>query len=222
MLTQEELKQLVGTRCGKLLVVEYLGYYKSKEARCRHYYKCVCDCGKVVEVERTHLNPNSKKVTESCGCSRIIHGYTKTNIYSHYKGMMSRVKKPDQYRHKHYIENNIKVCPEWDGHPDAFCKWAEENGYAEGLTLDRIDSYGDYSPENCRWVSSQVQANNRPSYNHNLEYNGKTQSITAWSRELGIPTGTLYSRLNRGMSVAEAFTTPINKKFSPHKYKDLT
>lgn len=221
-LTKEKLEELIGTKCGKLTVVEYVGYYtKEGCSENRHWYKCLCECGNFIIVDRTHLNPNNSKATLSCGCNRNIHGYSKHKAYLSYKCMMGRVKRPDSYRHKHYILNNIQVCEEWDGHPDAFCKWADENGFKEGLTLDRIDNNGDYCPDNCRWVDRIVQANNRPSYNHNLTYNGKTQSISAWAREIGMCENTLRSRINElGMSVEDALTTPVNSKFSPKNNLD--
>jgi transcriptional regulator of acetoin/glycerol metabolism len=67
------------------------------------------------------------------------------------------------------------------------------NGYREGLTLDRKDSNGNYSPDNCRWVDRFVQ-NSNTSRNVYYTYNGKTMTISQWSRELGIARNTLRLR----------------------------
>jgi len=64
------------------------------------------------------------------------------------------------------------------------------------LTLDRIDNDSDYKPSNCRWVTRKEQAWNKRN-NHLITFNGKTQSLAAWSDETGIPYGTLESRINK-------------------------
>ena len=196
MLSEKEISKLIGHVKGKLTVLEYDGYYaKEGNKQVQHWYKCKCECGNIVIVARKQLLSNSKHATTSCGCSRKRHGYHKHPAYNSYKGMITRVRRPDIYRHKNYILNNIKVCKEWDGNPKAFCEWADKNGYKKGLTLDRIDNLKDYEPSNCRWVTPLVQSNNRPAYNHNITYEGKTQSIAMWARELGIKENTLRSRL---------------------------
>ena len=65
---------------------------------------------------------------------------------------------------KHYGARGIEVCDDWKNKEngfECFSKWAFDNGYKEGLTLDRIDCNKGYCPENCRWVDAYVQANNK-------------------------------------------------------------
>lgn len=196
MLTEEQINDIIGTKIGKLTVLKYAGYYlKDGNKYKTHWYECKCECGNIVFIARKQLLPSVRKRTMSCGCSHIKHGFCKHPAYTSYKCMIARVRRPDIYKHKNYILNNIKVCKEWDGNPKAFCEWADKNGYKKGLTLDRIDNLKDYEPSNCRWVTPLVQSNNRPAYNHNITYEGKTQSIAMWARELGIKENTLRSRL---------------------------
>ena len=60
-----------------------------------------------------------------------------------------------------YLAKNIKVCSEWETNYEKFKEWAEVNGADPSLELDRIDNNGDYSPENCRWVTHQQNCANR-------------------------------------------------------------
>lgn len=210
LISREELESVIGTRNGKLVIVKYLGHYIKVGKKKQHWFLCQCDCGNIIEVSWNYIKTTEERKIKSCGCARSIHGFSKHPVYIHYKCMMARVHRPDPVKHKQYILNNIGICEEWDGHPENFCKWAIENGFEEGLTLDRIDGYKDYSPENCRWVTPAVQANNRPTYNRNITFNGKTQSIAMWARELGMSETTLRARLDeRHMPVEKALTIPV-------------
>ena len=103
--------------------------------------------------------------------------------------------------------DNVTVCDEWLGESGFinFYNWSMENGYTDELTIDRIDNTGNYEPSNCRWVDYKIQANNT-SRNRMLTYNGKTQTMAEWSKELDISYDTLNSRINTSkMSLEDAF-----------------
>lgn len=88
----------------------------------------------------------------------------------------------------------------------AFKKWSLENGYADNLTIDRIDVNKDYSPENCRWVSVKFQENNKRT-NHFLTYKDETKTMKQWCEELKLNYNTVRTRIRRGCSVEIAFET---------------
>ena len=98
-----------------------------------------------------------------------------------------------------YGERGISVCEEWlgkDGQKN-FREWAVNNGYKKGLSIDRIDNNKGYSPDNCRWATAKEQSYNRRS-NKLITIHGKTQTVTEWAKEAGIPIGTLQNRLKYG------------------------
>ena len=78
--------------------------------------------------------------------------------------------------YKNYGARGIKICDEWKNDFKAFYDWAMSNGYADNLTIDRIDVNGNYEPSNCRWVTKEIQ-NKNTRRNINITYNGKTHNV---------------------------------------------
>lgn len=121
------------------------------------------------------------------------HGMSCTKIYGVWHGINERCYNKKHKAYKNYGGKGVAVCTEWQLFIP-FYEWAIANGYKEGLTIDRIDSNGNYEPSNCRWVDRFVQ-NSNTSRNHYLTYNGKTQTLSQWAREIGISRNTLCGRL---------------------------
>ncbi len=130
------------------------------------------------------------------------HGLSHTRIDNIYKNMISRCYYSKNSRYERYGKRGIKVCDEWKNDKTLFFEWAFNNGYSENLSLDRIDTDGDYSPNNCRWADVLTQQNNK-STNHNITVNNETHSLAEWERRLNLTAGTLWNKLNRGMSEEE-------------------
>lgn len=210
---------LTGKRFGRLTVIEKV---KSKTNPCGSkstMWKCICDCGNIVNV-RTRLLTTS--ATKSCGCLNSeltskrmkTHGFSNTHLYSILARMKARCENSHNNEYKNYGARGIKVCDEWSGDNgfENFAKWAYENGYDESKSrteqsIDRIDVNGDYCPENCRWATMTEQQNNRRN-NLYIEYNGETKTLSEWCRELSIPYNRTLNRIYKGWSVKEAFETP--------------
>lgn len=207
---------IVGKKYGRLTVISFshlkISSCPNSKAYMK-YYLCKCDCGKEKIVIRGNLLSGK---TLSCGCLQKERAIKATQlpddrarlhkILSH---MIFRCEDNRSNRYHRYGERGITVCDEWKNDKEAFCKWALSNGYKPGLTIDRIDNDKGYSPDNCRWVTTQEQSLNT-STNVNITYNGKTQTLKEWARELGIKNTTLHNRIHYyGWSIEKAFTTPV-------------
>ena len=121
--------------------------------------------------------------------------------------MKSRCYNPKEEHYYRYGGRGITVCNEWLGENGFmnFVKWAKENGYKEGLSLDRIDNDGNYEPSNCRWVSYKVQNNNKRN-NFLVTIYNRTQTLSEWCDEKNLNYSKIQSRLKRGWLLEDAMT----------------
>jgi hypothetical protein len=86
-----------------------------------------------------------------------------------------------------------------------------------GYELERIDNDGNYCKENCRWATHKDQ-NRNTTRNRMITYKGKTQCLSAWSEDTGIPESTLRTRLDKlNWDKERTLETPINKSFKKKK-----
>lgn len=139
---------------------------------------------------------------------RNSHRRYGTSIYTAWVSMKTRCSNPKCDRFANYGGRGIKVCERWNDFRNFLTDMGEKPSPKH--SLDRIDTNGDYTPENCRWATMEQQYSNRTD-SHLLTFNGKTQTITQWSRELGFNHSALVRRLQRGWSVEETLTIPLQK-----------
>lgn len=83
--------------------------------------------------------------------------------------MIRRCHKPAPSDYRNYIARNyhdkgISVCGDWRSNFENFREWAVSNGYADNLTIDRIDADGNYEPSNCRWITFKENASRVKKY----------------------------------------------------------
>lgn len=134
------------------------------------------------------------------------HGMRHTRIYNIWRSMRQRCFNSNCISFKNYGGKGVTVCKEWDESFKSFFEWAESSGYADGLTIDRIDVNGDYEPSNCRWITQKEQQNNRTN-NRKIEFQGETHTLGEWASITGIRLSTIWARLDSGWSVEKALTT---------------
>jgi hypothetical protein len=100
---------------------------------------------------------------------------------------------------RNYYDRGIRVCPEWESF-ETWLAWAKAAGSHPDLQIDRIDNDGDYSPENCRWITIAEQQRNR-SDNTYVEAFGESHIYAEWAEhELageGVTDDIIRSRIKR-------------------------
>lgn len=202
---------ITNCRYGRLTAVKRVenDKYNHKQWLCR------CACGNEIVVLQSSLISGR---TRSCGCyykdtrqtSARTHGQSKTRLFHIWTEMLARCKYQSRNDYQYYGGKGIKVCEEWQAFEN-FAKWAQENGYTENLTIDRIDTDGDYTPANCRWATRQTQMNNT-TRNRVVTVNGVSKTLAEWSRENKIKYHTIQDRLARGWNETDAVTKQVKRK----------
>lgn len=196
---------ITGQKFGRLTAIRK-AFIKNKS----QYWECLCECGNKKIVKKSHLI-NLK--IRSCGClvhennGGYKHGFSKTRIYSIFRGMKNRCYNPNEPAYIRYGGKGIKICNDWLKNPKEFINWAYNNGYSDTLTIERIDNSKGYEPSNCRWIPIEEQQRNT-SLNFVIEYQGRKQCLASWCQELGLNPERTRQRIRRdNWSIERAFNT---------------
>lgn len=115
------------------------------------------------------------------------HGLTDTKVHMAWRQMKKRCQNPKSKPYKNYGARGITVCERWQ----SFDNFFEDMGHPpEGMSLERIDNDGPYSPDNCKWASWKQQQRNKRS-NRYLSINEERKVLSEWAEELGCTPSTI-------------------------------
>ena len=176
LMRAERFEDLSGQVFGRWTVIKPYG----KSLTEGRMFWCRCECGTEKAVSAHSLR---SKRSLSCGClgeenrlkSCTHHGHARTKngtrinkLYSVWDGMKQRCCNPNHSAYQWYGAKGVKVCEEWESSFVTFNDWALTSGYQEGLSIDRINPFGNYEPSNCRWATSSEQAHNKRNSKKNI------------------------------------------------------
>lgn len=187
---------IIGQKYGRLTVIR-------KADSGRERYVCQCDCGNTII-----LVPSRIKKRKSCGCyekenlriiskSALTHGKTNTRLYGIWCKMKDRCYNPNIEHYDCYGGRGITICDEWSNSFEVFYEWAMQNGYADNLSIDRINVNGNYEPNNCRWATKTEQMRNRRDTVF-VMYKGNKIPISEVSEKYGIYKAYIWRKVKAG------------------------
>lgn len=213
-----KLIDITGRRYGELTVIER----SEVRIKGRRSWLCICDCGvtcnadaytlsigdktccgnhrtKAFLAKHSKPNPSKRKYPEGAD--------TKSRLWTIFRAMHLRCEKPSHPAYHRYGGRGITVCQDWSHNFAAFSAWALANGYADDLTLDRIDNERGYEPSNCRWATRAEQALNTRS-NFMVTAFGETKPASAWAADprCKVSAYQCYKRIKSGHAPEFAMT----------------
>jgi len=193
-----QFRDLTNQVIGKLTVLHHIG----KDKHGGYVWVCRCECGNIKNIKSGSLT----STTKSCGClqkefisNRNKIDFTKHKLKSHpiysiWCNMKTRCNNKNASCYKNYGGRGISVCSEWSSDFLMFYNWALNNGWNEGLKIDRINNDGNYEPLNCRFVTNKENCNNK-SNNIFIYIDGVRKTATQISEEMNIEYNTVRRRI---------------------------
>ncbi len=181
---------ITGVKFARLLVLRREGSQKTHNGACATWL-CVCDCGRQLVVPGVRLRTGT---TKSCGCLKrqsglrnMTHGKSGSKAYQLWGAMIQRAK---GNRSKSYVDLGVTVCDRWL----SFENFLQDMGDPPlGYSLERVDNFKGYSPDNCKWIPKTEQWRNRRNTKL-VEFRGRMMSFREIEDEMGWSHGTIYRK----------------------------
>lgn len=147
----------------------------------------------------------------------LTHGMSYSREYCVWRNMLKRCLDPSHKGWHNYGGKGVKVCDRW---LHSFENFYEDVGpRPKGYQLDRINSNGNYCPENCRWTDLVTQRRNSKNIRP-ITVDGETKLMHEWAATSGIKIQTIRARLDRyGWDVKDAIFTPPTPRNERRRYR---
>ena len=200
-------KNLKGKVFGRLTVLSFSHTNKNRHS----IWDCECCCGNRVKVLTGKLTTGQ---TKSCGClqkerasdANSTHRLRHHALYVVWANIKARCLNENSPAFQYYGGRGITLFDPWINNFKLFFDWALENGYKDGLTIERINNDDGYSPSNCTFIPQSEQCNNKRSTRY-LTFNGVKMPLYKWAANVNLSAKCLAARLKYGWSVEKALTT---------------
>lgn len=206
-----KFKDITGQKFTRLTTISFEKIHNGK--RFRTFWICKCDCGKIVKVSSANLTNGG---TKSCGCynydMHFKHGHsinrTVTKEFESWCAAKSRCYRIKDKSYPLYGGRGIIMCDRWK---NSFNNFFQDMGKCPGrMTLDRINSNGNYEPGNCKWSTHLEQSNNKRN-NIKIIHNNIIKTGAQWAREIGVSSSTIYRRFKAGLPIDKPVKIPGRK-----------
>ena len=174
-------------------------------------YLCRClGCGDEHVIAGYTITSGKSKMCRKCSSKRCQHRkYTGDPIRNILSGMLQRCYNENSASYQDYGGRGIRVFDDWHNNHESFYDWAYSNGYERGLTIERVDVNGDYTPENCIFIPKADQSKNRRN-TYQITISGETRCLHEWCQIYHVCHGTAVKLHNAGMDWVDIFELKRN------------
>jgi len=185
------IEDISGTKFNHLTAIRFVRRNGKGKGVGQQVWLFECDiCGEKEEKILSSVKSGKQKAC-SCKLGHPTHGLKKHKLYKIWTGMKQRCYNKNNKSYLNYGGRGIKVCDEWKNDFKKFYDWAMDNGWKEGLHINRIDNDGDYQSNNCNCISPKENSNNKRT-NRYIEYNNEKFTIMQLAEKLDINPQLLY------------------------------
>lgn len=190
----------IGKSCG-IYDVLYECDYKDRYGKRLYRVRCR-ECGWETDCRKIDVCGFSQKCSHVSYAGRYRryiakNGWNDKRLEVIYKGMRGRCYNEKNPNYRYYGGKGVRIYDGWLDEPESFEDWAIDNGYEEGLSIDRIDPDGDYSPSNCRWVSGEDNARYKSTTRNMKMGDGEVYSGRELAKRLHIGTNAINKMMRK-------------------------